>query len=154
MTSPNSAAEMMIAVTMSPLMTPMASTRALSTPAEYRSNCRQIRGRTRNSKVSSRCSLAGPPRAKPSGPPGPHPRMKCRSTTAVETVCVSRMERAWERPWGWLVPGGAPWKLGRRHGANPPTRSSLCVLLVWDVWSERVYNRGRERTMAEEARAL
>jgi len=70
-----------------------------------------------------------------------------------QTDGVSRMERIWERPWGWVVPGGAPWKLGRRHGAHPPARSSLWVLLVWDVWSERVYNRARQRTIGERDRA-
>ncbi len=62
------------------------------------------------------------------------------------------MERLWESRWGWILPFGAAWKLGRRHGANPPAKSSLWVLLVWDVWSERIYNRGRERTIAEHGR--
>jgi hypothetical protein len=62
------------------------------------------------------------------------------------------MERIWDRPWGWVVPFGAPWKLGRRHGANPPS-SSLWVLLIWGVWSERVYNRARARTIAEKDHA-
>jgi hypothetical protein len=64
---------------------------------------------------------------------------------------LTRMERIWERPWGWVVPFGAPWKLGRRHAAQPPA-SSGWVLLIWGVWSERVYNRARARSIAEQNR--
>lgn len=66
---------------------------------------------------------------------------------------MTRWERLWESRWGWIVPFGAPWKLGRRHGANPPAKSSLWVLLIWDVWSERIYNRARQRTIAEQGGA-
>jgi hypothetical protein len=59
------------------------------------------------------------------------------------------MERLWDRPWGWLVPLGIPWKLGRRDGRTGKTRSTLAILLVLDVWSIRVYERGRAVTVAE-----
>lgn len=61
---------------------------------------------------------------------------------------LNRIERIWERPWGWVVPLGVPWKLGRRHGSTPP-KPSLWVLLIWGLPSERVYNRARARTVAE-----
>jgi hypothetical protein len=61
----------------------------------------------------------------------------------------SRLEPYWERPWGWLVPGGIPWKLGRRDGRAGRDRASLTVLLVFDVWSVRTYDRGRARSIAD-----
>lgn len=66
---------------------------------------------------------------------------------------TGRMERYWERPWGWVVPFGAAWKLGRRDGATERRRSPWEVLLVFDAWSVRVYERGRQRTIAERAGA-
>lgn len=60
---------------------------------------------------------------------------------------VSRLERYWERPWGWAVPGGAPWKLGRRDGGRETYAGSW---LVWGVWGKVTYDRGRARTIAEQ----
>lgn len=66
---------------------------------------------------------------------------------------ASRMERYWDRPWGWLVPFGLPWKLGRRDGLAGQRRSTLTMLLVFDVWSIRIYERARAQTTAEQRRA-
>jgi hypothetical protein len=44
------------------------------------------------------------------------------------------VDRLWESPLGWIVPGGAPWKLGRRDGPDQTLRGSW---LIWGVWGER-----------------
>lgn len=62
---------------------------------------------------------------------------------------VTFWERQWEKPWGWLLPFGAAWKLGRRHAGSPRRDSWLMVLLVWDAMSVRIYERGRTRTLQE-----
>lgn len=56
------------------------------------------------------------------------------------------VEALWDSPIGWIVPGGAPYKLGRRDGAESTLAGSW---LIWGVWGERLYDRGRRRTVAE-----
>ena len=56
------------------------------------------------------------------------------------------VEALWDSPIGWIVPGGAPYKLGRRNGAESTLAGSW---LIWGVWGERLYDRGRRRTVAE-----
>jgi hypothetical protein len=58
------------------------------------------------------------------------------------------MESVWERPWGWIVPGGLPWKLGGRDGRTGRQESGLTIFLVFDVWSLRTYERGRAMSLA------
>lgn len=60
------------------------------------------------------------------------------------------VENLWDSPVGWLVPGGAPYKLGRRDGADSTLAGSW---LIWGVWGERLYDRGRRRTVAEAQKA-
>jgi hypothetical protein len=56
------------------------------------------------------------------------------------------VERLWDSPIGWVIPGGAPYKLGRRDGYDSTFFGSW---LIWGVWGERLYDRGRRRTVSE-----
>jgi hypothetical protein len=60
------------------------------------------------------------------------------------------VESVWDSPVGWLVPGGAPYKLGRTDGADVTIDGSW---LIWGVWGERLYDRGRRRTVEEQENA-
>lgn len=78
---------------------------------------------------------------------------KCRSQPQISiggTLSgVTRMERLWDAPWGWLVPYGIPWKLGRRDGRNGCERSGLTIFVVFDAWSVSIYERGRAMSLAD-----
>ena len=63
---------------------------------------------------------------------------------------ASRLEPYWERPYGWLVPGGLSWKLGRRAGRTGQARSYVATFLVFGVRGVGDYERGRAKSMAEQ----
>jgi len=60
---------------------------------------------------------------------------------------VTWFERLLDSRFGWVVPGGAPFKLGRRDGARRNLSGSF---LIWGVYGERMYDRGRRITMTEQ----
>jgi hypothetical protein len=76
-------------------------------------------------------------------------RREAAFSSVAHTGHVRRIESVWERPWGWLVPGGLPWKLGRRDGRTGREKSTLTIFLVFGVWSVRIYERGRAMSLAE-----
>jgi hypothetical protein len=59
------------------------------------------------------------------------------------------MEPLWDGRWGWIVPGGLPWKLGRRDGRTGRQKSGLTIFLVFDAWSVGIYERARALSLTE-----
>lgn len=60
---------------------------------------------------------------------------------------MNRFERLLDSSAGWIIPGGAPYKLGRKDGHD---RTFAGSWLIWGVYGERMYERGRHRTIAEQ----
>lgn len=59
---------------------------------------------------------------------------------------MDRYERLLDSRIGWIVPFGAPYKIGRRDSDNRTLGGSW---LIWGVYGERMYERGRQRSIAE-----
>jgi len=66
----------------------------------------------------------------------------------ADSLGVNRFERLLDSPLGWVVPGGAPFRLGRKDGAQ---RTFAGSWLIWGVYGERMYERGRRRTIEDQA---
>ena len=69
-----------------------------------------------------------------------------RNAVPGTIVGVNKFDRLLDSKFGWIIPGGAPYKLGRKDGTDSTLRGSW---LIWGVWGERMYDRGRRQTVAE-----